>query len=100
MAAFLVSVCEVTNPHDDFRRYVQLSGELLKKHGGQYVVRGPEAENLEGDALKGKVVVVTKFENMEKLKGFYACDEYQKNIKHLRDGSGVYDIACYEEAAP
>ena len=100
MAAYLVSVCEVTNPHDDFKKYIALSEQLLKKHNGQYVVRGPEAENLEGDALNGKVLVVTRFETMEKLKGFYESDEYQKNIRHLRDGSGIYDIACYEEAAP
>ena len=100
MAAYLVSVCEVTNPHDDFKKYIALSEQLLKKHNGQYVVRGPEAENLEGDALNGKVLVVTRFETMEKLKGFYDSDEYQKNIRYLRDGSGIYDIACYEEAAP
>lgn len=100
MAAYLVSVCEVTNPHDDFKKYIALSEQLLKKHDAQYVVRGPEAENLEGGALKGKVLVVTKFETMEKLKAFYQSDEYQKTIKHLRDGSGIYDIACYEEAAP
>jgi len=100
MPAYLVSVCEVTNPHDDFKKYISLSERLLKKHEGQYVVRGPEAENIEGNALKGKVLVVTKFETMEKLKGFYQSEDYQKNIKHLRDGSGIYDIACYEEAAP
>ena len=99
MAAYLVSVCKVTNPHDDFKKYIKLSEDLLRKHKGQYVVRGPEAENLEGDALAGKVVVVTKFETMDKLKGFYQSEDYQKNIKHLRDGSGIYDIACYEEAS-
>jgi hypothetical protein len=33
---------------------------------------------------------------MERLRAFYESEEYQKNLKPLRDGTGVYDIAAFE----
>jgi hypothetical protein len=33
---------------------------------------------------------------MAQLKAFFESDEYQNNLKPLRAGSGVYDIAAYE----
>ena len=37
------------------------------------------------------------FKNLEDdLQAFIKGDEYQNNVKHLRDGTGEYHIAFYE----
>ena len=47
MPAYILSVVEVTNVTDDFKRYVQLSAELTKRYGGEYVMRGAAKSILE-----------------------------------------------------
>jgi uncharacterized protein (DUF1330 family) len=50
----------------------------------------------EGEFLKGKSVVVSRFPSMERLRAFYESEEYQKNLKPLREGTGIYDLAAFE----
>jgi len=98
MAAYLISLCKVTNPHDNFKKYIKISEDMLKQHGGSYVVRGQADSIYEGDYLNGLTVIIAKFESMDKLKGFVESEAYKKDAKPLREGSGIYDIASYEEA--
>jgi hypothetical protein len=37
---------------------------------------------------------------MDQLKAFWEGDEYNNNVKHLRDGTGTYHIAIYESPPP
>ena len=97
MAAYLMSLCKVTNPHDNFKKYVKISEDMLKEHGGRYIVRGPADSIYEGEYLTGVVVIIAEFPSMEKLKGFIDSEKYQKDVKPLREGSGIYDIGAYEE---
>lgn len=96
MPAYILSVCEITKVTDEFKRYTQLSAELSKKYGGEYVIRGKAAANLEGSGLAGKAVVLSRFPSMEQLKAFYESEEYQTQVKPLRAGTGIYDIASFE----
>jgi uncharacterized protein (DUF1330 family) len=100
MAAYLVAVCQVTDPNDNFKKYAAESARLMHAHGGEYIVRGPAAEILKGDALKGKVVIITEFSDMAALQGFINDAEYVNEIAPLREGTGIYDFACYESAPP
>jgi uncharacterized protein (DUF1330 family) len=97
MAAYMVAVCDITNFTEDMGKYVATSAELVAKNGGEYIVRGPAKEQLEGDKLKGSYVIVTRFPTLEQLKAFHDGDEYQA-VKPLRDGTGSYHIAVYEAA--
>lgn len=98
MPIYQVAIVKVTNRTPSFMEYVQKSAELLAKHGAEYVVRGPADTVLEGEYLAGKSVVVSRWPSMEKAKAYWNSDEYQKNIKPLRDGAGVFDVALYEAA--
>jgi len=100
MAAFLVAVCQVTDPNDNFKKYAVDSARLMHEHGGEYIVRGPAAEVVKGDMLKGKFVIISEFADMESLKGFLNDEKYINEIAPLREGTGVYDFACYEAAPP
>jgi len=96
MAAYMLAVCEITNPKPEMKEYAELSAIEMAKHGGKYIVRGKPSENHDGDILDGKVIILSEFPTMDDLNAFIKGDEYQNNIKHLRDGTGNYHIAFYE----
>jgi len=95
MSAYLVSVCEVTNKSDDLMSYAQQSAELILKHGGAYIIRGPVSEVLEGTHLQGKSLVIAQFPNVDAIKEFWSSPEYLA-FKSLREGTGIYDIGVFE----
>jgi uncharacterized protein (DUF1330 family) len=100
MPAYIVSVVQFTNVTPALKEYAQKSADLAHKHGGRYIVRGKSAEVLEGDQLNGKSLVILEFPTMEQLLGFVKGDEYQKNVKPMRQGTGIYDIGIFDGAPP
>jgi len=96
MAAYMVAVCKITNMKPELKEYAQKSAALMQQHGGRYIVRGLPVENYDGDILDGKSVICAEFPSMDDLKAFIEGDEYQNNIKPLREGTGEYHIAFYE----
>ncbi len=100
MAAYLVAVCEITNPNENFKKYAAQSAELIHQHGGKYIVRGPAIDVLKGDDLKGKVVIITEFPSMDELNAFVNDEKYVNEVAPLRDGTGIYNFASYESVPP
>ena len=100
MSAYLIAICEVTNPNDNFKKYAAESAKLIAKHGGEYVLRGPAASVVKGDSLKGKSVIMTKWNSLEHLQGFLDDETYVNEVMPLREGTGNYEIATYESAPP
>jgi uncharacterized protein (DUF1330 family) len=97
MSVYLVSVCEITNMNDNLKSYAQKSAELITKYGGAYLIRGPSIEVLEGIQLNNKSLIIAEFPDVESIKAFLNGDEYRA-IKHLRDGTGIYDIGIFNAA--
>lgn len=100
MPAYIVSLCEFTNRTPELKEYAQRSAELVRKYGGRYTVRGQPVEVVEGEKMAGKSMVIVEFETMDKLLAYMKGDEYQRNVKPLRKGTGIYDIAVYESPPP
>ena len=100
MAAYIVAICEVTNPNENFKKYAVESAELMRQHGGEYTIRGREVEVLKGEELKGKIMVISEFPSMEALKGFINDKRYLNEVAPLREGTGNYNFAVYESAPP
>lgn len=96
MPAYLVSVVELTNPTPGFKQYAEKSAQLIHKHGGRYIVRGKASRVLDGDLYEKKVLIVAEFPSVENINAFWDSDEYQKDCKPLRAGSGIYDIGVFE----
>jgi len=94
MAAYQVAICHITNPTPEMKTYAETSAKIVAEMGGEYLVRGPAVEIKEGEFLKGKVLLITTFPTMEQMKAFWASEEYNA-IKHLREGTGTYDVAIY-----
>ena len=100
MAAYIVSICEITAMTPALKEYSEKSAALVHKNGGRYIVRGKAVQNYEGDKLQGKTVIICEFPSLERLNAYVTGDEYQKGVKHLRKGTGIYDIAIYESPPP
>ena len=99
MAAYMLAVCKITNMKPEMKEYAKKSAALCKAHGGKYLLRGMPKENYDGDLLDGKLVILTEFPSMVELETFIKGDEYQNNVKPLREGTGEYHIAFYESPA-
>ena len=82
MAAYVIFDVEVTNPVD-YEGYKQLAAPTVALYGGQYIVRGGHAENLEGD-WEPKRIVVLQFENVERAKAWINSPEYSeaRTLRH------------------
>lgn len=100
MSAYLIAICEVTNPNENFKKYAAESAKLIAAHGGKYAIRGPAAGVIKGEALEGKVVIMTEWESLGQLDGFLNDETYVNDVMPLREGTGNYEIATYESAAP
>jgi uncharacterized protein (DUF1330 family) len=100
MAAYIVSLCEFTSVTPGLKEYAQKSAALVHKYGGRYIVRSKPVEVFEGDKLQGKSMIICEFPSMERLQAYIRGDEYQKGVRHLRTGTGIYDIAIYESPPP
>ncbi|MCH7906852.1 MAG: DUF1330 domain-containing protein [Chloroflexi bacterium] len=54
MAAYVIVQLEITDP-EGFAEYREKVGPQIEKHGGRYIVRGAEVENLEGELQDDQV---------------------------------------------
>ena len=57
MSAYIIVDVEVTDP-ETYQGYTKLVPATVKAYGGKFVVRGGKAENLEGDWIPNRVVVL------------------------------------------
>ena len=76
MTAFVIFDVEVTNPVD-YEGYKQLAAPTVALYGGKYVVRGGQAETLEGDWVPKRIVVL-QFESVERAKAWINSPEYSE----------------------
>ena len=75
MAAYIVTQIEITDP-ETFETYRAQVPPILKKYGGEFIVRGGDREVLEGDWPWSRMVIL-KFPDREAAKAWHASAEYQ-----------------------
>lgn len=82
MAAYVIADIQITDPvrYEDYR---QAAAPTVAAFGGTYVVRGGAAENLEGEWIPGRVVVL-RFDSVERAKEWWSSEEYRepKKLRH------------------
>lgn len=100
MAVFLVAICQVTDPNENFKKYAIEAARHTHAFGGEYIVRGPAADVIKGDLLKGKFLIISEFADRETLDAFLNDETYVNEIAPLREGTGIYDFAIYDSAPP
>ena len=96
MTAYLI-VDLALSDLDAYKPYVAAVPAILRKHGGEYVVRGGAAESIEGDWLPGRLVLV-RFADRAAAHAFLADPEYAP-WKALRQRLGHAKIVLVDAVA-
>jgi len=75
MAAYVIAEVEITNPAG-YEPYRPLAGASVAQYGGRFIVRGGDAERLEGPGPAPRLVVI-EFPDVAAAKRWYNSPEYQ-----------------------
>jgi uncharacterized protein (DUF1330 family) len=79
MAAYVIVEIEILDPVG-YEEYKKQAAATVHAHGGKYLVRGGNAEVLEGN-WKPKRIVILEFESTERAKEWLNCEEYREPRK-------------------
>jgi uncharacterized protein (DUF1330 family) len=83
---------DVHNP-DGYQAYKRANGEVFRKYGARFLVRGGQFETVEGNCRTRNVVL--EFPDYETALACYRSPEYQK-VRALRAPHSVADIIVIE----
>ena len=84
MAAYAMVHIDV---HDDeaYSRYRPLAAIAVAKYDGEFLARGGESLQLEGEGRKRNVII--RFADLATAKAFYYSPEYQEALTHALPAS-------------
>ena len=88
MAVYVVGRVVVSDPSwvEDYIPNVQA---LVESHGGRYLVRSTELDQVEGEGEPPTVVVVIEFLSKEAAQAFYTSAEYQPYLEARKAGAST-----------
>ncbi len=98
MPAYIFGKLIVEN-WDWYREYRSVTEPLVEKHGGRYLIKGGEAERLEGAEPPGHALVLIEFPDREAAQAWYSDPDYARMIA-LRKASGVTTDLLLAEGVP
>ncbi len=91
MAAYIVVTAYIHDREAFMSGYARVATELTTRFGGEYVVRAPGIEVLEGDRAGGGSLVVSKWPDRAAALAFWESDAYAE-AKKLREGIADCDV--------
>ena len=97
MPAYIIVEVDIHDP-EQYEDYKKLTPGSLQPFGGKFIVRGGQAENLEGD-WQPKRIVVLEFPSVEKAKQWWASEEYAP-AKALRQRTSTPRMIVVEGFTP
>ena len=77
MAAYVLAEIEITNP-EGYKEYTASVPATIAKYGGRFLVRGGNAEALEGEWPGARRRVLLEFPSVEQAKRWWDSTEYEK----------------------
>ena len=86
MPGYVIFNIDVKKPNE-YKEYVEKVTPIANKFGGKYIVRGGEAEVIEGTWTYPRTIII-KFPSYEKALEWYSSEEY-KPIKKIRLDNSV-----------
>src|SRR5882757_8916048 len=97
MTAYVISEVE---PRDAalFERYRALAPVTIERYGGRYIVRGGEADVVEGGP-PAKTIVIVEFPDMARAREWYRSPEYAEALK-VRAGALTRRLIFVEGVPP
>lgn len=95
MAAYMIFDIEV-HDREQYGEYRKLAAPTVAQYGGRYVVRGGDAQALEGE-WEPKRVVVLQFDGREQAVAWYESTEYGR-AKAIRERTATSKAIIVEGA--
>lgn len=97
MTAYMIVTAKIADRDAFINGYGAAAAALVEKFGGEYVLRGPGAELLEGDFGDGASMVISEWPDKEAAKAFWNSPEYAE-AKKLRAGIADCQVLLIEGA--
>lgn len=85
MPAYMIVTAAIHDRDRFISGYGAAAAALIEKFGGEYLLRSPGAECLEGDFVEGASMVISKWPDRDAIKAFWNSPEYAE-AKSLREG--------------
>lgn len=76
---------------DAYKAYVGGAAPMFKEHGGTFLARGGEFQQMEGNDIGTRHVVI-EFPSLDAAKACYNSDTYQTAMKHRTGVSAAHII--------
>ena len=92
MAAYWVARSKINNP-DNYRKYTDLVGDILKEYGGKPLSRGGRYQVMEGPEYFERFVIV-EFPDMASLDAMYRSRDYREAMQFRLASAESRFIAC------
>lgn len=73
---------------------------IVSRYGGEYLMVSPPSLMLEGDWPADNGFMIERYPCRAMFEAMWFSDEYQNELKPLRDGSGVYTVALFDSWPP
>lgn len=96
MTAYMIVFARIHNRERFMNEYAIPTSQLIAQFGGEYVVRAPGVESLEGGMFEGASVVISRWQNKTQIKEFWNSSEYQM-LKKARQNLAEANVMIVEE---
>ena len=78
MSAYMIVFAKIHDRDRFISEYGMPTAKLIGEFGGEYVLRGPGVESLEGGLFDGTSAVISKWPSKDAIKAFWNSDAYEK----------------------
>ena len=92
-AGYVIAQLKVTNP-ENYKEYVEKVTPLVKKFGGEFLVRAGEFQIFDGETNFPRIIIL-KFPTYEMVKKWHSSEEY-KPIKKIREDNSECNAIIIE----
>lgn len=101
MPAYMIVTARIRDREAFVSGYGAAAAALIPRFGGEYLLRSPGAELLEGDWGEGASMVISRWPDREAARRFWHSPEYAE-VRKLRDGLAEVQVLLIDgpELAP
>lgn len=78
MAAYMIVFARIHDRDRFISEYGVPTADLIQQFGGEYVVRAPGVEALEGGLFDGTSAVISKWSSKDAIKAFWNSEAYAR----------------------